>query len=85
MIILVQNYYISLIPATFFAGKVFNSLDTLHYTLYTSSYAAHQTTFHTKKENLHLPKVLMTISSERSKKVLLAQMVYDGFSHHQQR
>ena len=40
----------------------------------------HQTTFHTKKENLHLPEVLITINSERSKKVLLAQMVYDGSS-----
>ena len=57
---------------------------TLHSTLYTSSYAAHQTTFQ-KKENLHSSKVLITISSERSKKVLLAQMVYDGLFHHQQR
>ena len=36
--------------------------------------------FTQKKENLHSSKVLITISSERSKKVLLAQMVYDGSS-----
>ena len=33
-----------------------------------------------KKENLHSSEVLITINSERSKKVLLAQMVYDGSS-----
>ena len=33
-----------------------------------------------KKENLHSSEVLITINSERSKKVLLAQMVYDGMS-----
>ena len=50
------------------------------YFLHSPPIFLHQTTFHTKKENLHSSEVLITISSERSKKVLLAQMVYDGSS-----
>ena len=75
-----QNYYISSDFANFFAEKVIPHLSTLHSTPYTAAPLPIKPTFHTKKENLHLPEVLITISSERSKKVLLAQMVYDGSS-----
>ena len=82
-IILFSAYKITTFPSflQLFSQEKFSTASppyTLHPTL--AAPLPIKPTFHTKKENLHFSEVLITINSERSKKVLLAQMVYDGSS-----